>query len=149
MLHEARSLLHFHDLRFFGLADFIDLLDMIVGQLLGFLLTFVQLILIDHLLFFQVAYHVVRIAPDIADRDARFFDTFVHLFHQIAPAFFGELRDDQADDLPIVAGRHPQIGFQDGLFDGADGRGSQGRMTSMRGSGTEVPASWISGVGTP
>ena len=40
---------------------------------------------------------------------------------QVAAALLGQLRDDQPDDLAVVAGRQAQVGLQDGLLDGADG----------------------------
>src|SRR4029077_13413018 len=42
----------------------------------------------------------------------------VHELHELLAALFGERRQREPDDLPVVRGREPEIGRKEGLFHG-------------------------------
>ena len=108
-----------HDIFLLGLYHFIYLFGVVVGELLDLIFGRLGLILRKpvflHLLVFLVGFPAA-----VADAHPGIFPFVFDFLDQIAPAFFGELGDDQADDLSIVGWGDPHVGLHQRLFDGVD-----------------------------
>ena len=101
------------------------------------------------LLFFQVAQHVDRIAADIAGGDARLLDALGTCLLRSRRRSSVSCGMISRMTWPSLLGVRPRSDFRMAFSMSPMVLRSQGRIISMRGSGTEMPASWFSGVGAP
>src|SRR4051794_31878389 len=114
----SRSLLmgsDFQDLRFFGMDESVDQLDMLVGELLDFLLS-VPLVVLGDL--FQLLDAGERVGAGMPHCDPPFFAQLVDHLDQILPAFLREGGQRDPDQVSLGGRIEPQIGVPDSLLDG-------------------------------
>ena len=78
--------LDFHDIFFFVLTEFGDLFNVFIGDLLQFFFAALEIILCYELFLLIFTDLVMRITADISDRNARLFETMVHVLDEIAAA---------------------------------------------------------------
>src|SRR6266511_3409607 len=108
------------DLLLLGLADLVDLEDVPVGQLLELLLEALELVGGDPAVLLLLAHLVVGVAPQGADLDTALFHLLVQHPDEVAAALFGQRRDRQPDDRPVVARGEAEVAREDRLLDRPD-----------------------------
>ena len=147
----AGSARHFCRISFsLAASDVVDLLDRLVGQLLHLGLEPLVLVLADLVLLLVGLERVHAVAADVADRDPRLFGILVGELGQLLAALLGQVRDRQADVLAVDDRIDAEPGDADRLFDRRRrSTRSQTCTDSMRGSGAETVATWLSGMFAP
>ena len=86
-----------HDLFFFGLDDFVDAADEVIGDLLHPVLAMLGLVGSDFFFLLELFEMFDGDAPVIAHRDAIFLSDFFHVLDEFLTAFFGELRESECE----------------------------------------------------
>src|SRR4051794_11468162 len=112
------------DLHQFLLLVTLDLVDVghePVGQLLQVLLRPLQGILRDVAVVLKLLELILRVPPNVADRHAPVLGPRMDLFDELPPAFLGERREREPDDVAVVVRRDPEVARLDRLLDRRDG----------------------------
>ena len=138
----------FHDLRFFGLDQLVDLLDVLVGELLDVLLGARLVVLGDVLELLDLATASRCGACRTATRpsSASLCTTLTSSLRRSSESAGSGTRIR----LPCVDGIEAEVGVADGLLDGlASAPLSNGCTVSSRGSGAATIATWLSGTVLP
>src|SRR5438094_833214 len=91
--------------------------DVPVGRLLDLVVAAALLVLGDLLVVGHGFELVVRLAPDVPDRDAGFLGVLGDGLHELLPPLLGRGWDCEPDHLSVVDRREPEVRRHDGLLD--------------------------------
>src|SRR5215210_5320491 len=132
----SRSLLmgsDFQNLRFFGMDESVDELDMLVGELLYILLGVPFVVLRD---LFQLLDAGERVGAGMPDCDPSFLPQLVDHLDQILPAFLRQGGQRHPDQVSLGGRVESQIGVSDSLLDGLAKRFVEGLNREQAGLGS-------------
>src|SRR2546428_10000043 len=99
------------------LQELVHLRDVFVGGLLDLVVTTALLVLGDLLVARHRLELVVRLAPNVPDRDTGFLGVLGDRFRELLPALLGRGWDREPDHLSVVDRREPEVRRHDGLLD--------------------------------
>src|SRR5450755_3548277 len=106
------------DFFFLGRKQLIDFRNRPVGCLLHIGGQTFLIVLGNLVILLKLLDRIEAVAADMPDRDACGFGVFVRDLHKLLAAVFIELRNPQAEHLPLGSGTQAKIGIDDRLFHG-------------------------------
>jgi hypothetical protein len=127
----------------------VGFLDHLVGQLLHLGLGALALVLRDFLLVLVGLQRFHAVAAHVADRDLGLFGILAGQLGQFLAAFLGQVGDRQAHVVAVVDRVEPRPAERIAFSTGVTFDLSQTCTESMRGSGAETVATWLSGMFAP
>src|SRR5262249_28031499 len=103
--------LHRQDLLLLRLEQFVDFLDLSVGELLRFFEAATLVVLGNRLVLIELLEPVVALVPVAADLDARLLRHVVRLLRQVLPAILGQRGNRDPHELPVGLRVQAQLGL--------------------------------------